>query len=51
MDPVHMTQLDRIETKVDRVVSRVDKLEAKASMWGAIGSVVVMVLTRLAGCV
>jgi hypothetical protein len=43
-------QLDRIEKKVDLLVARVAKVEAKASFWGAVGGVLAMLGTRLAGC-
>jgi tetrahydromethanopterin S-methyltransferase subunit G len=43
-------QLDRIEAKVDKVVSRVDRLEAKASVWGAVGGILIAVASKLAGC-
>lgn len=43
-------QLDRIEIKLDSVVARVSKLEAKASIWGAVGGVLTVVLSHMGGC-
>ena len=42
--------LTRIEAKVDLVVARVSKLEAKSSLWGAVGGFLAIMATKLAGC-
>jgi len=37
-------QLDRIESKVDRVVTRVETLERRASFWGALSAVLIIIV-------